>query len=84
MLGPGRAGGCPSSARLRVGTRPREAGHGGVVLQPIAAPSGSPPRCRAISCEYHYFWRSVMGKYLVGWVLGIPAVVLVIAYLFFN
>ncbi len=26
----------------------------------------------------------VMGKYLIGWVLGIPAIVLVIAYFFFR
>ena len=26
----------------------------------------------------------VMGKYLIGWVLGIPAIVLVIAYFFFH
>jgi len=25
-----------------------------------------------------------MGKYLIGWVLGIPAIVLVIAYFFFD
>jgi len=25
-----------------------------------------------------------MGKYLIGWLLGVPAVVLVLAYLFFN
>jgi hypothetical protein len=25
-----------------------------------------------------------MGKYVLGWVLGIPAVVLVVVYLFFN
>ena len=26
----------------------------------------------------------VMGKYLLGWVLGVPAIVLVIVYFFFN
>ena len=26
----------------------------------------------------------VMGKYLVAWLLGVPAVVVVVAYLFFN
>jgi hypothetical protein len=26
----------------------------------------------------------VMGKYLIGWMLGIPAIVLVIAYFFFG
>jgi hypothetical protein len=27
---------------------------------------------------------SVMGKYLVGWILGVPVIVLVIIYLIFN
>jgi len=25
-----------------------------------------------------------MGKYVIGWILGIPAVVLVVAYFFFH
>lgn len=29
-------------------------------------------------------WRIVMGKYLIGWVLGVPAIVLVVAYFFFH
>ena len=28
--------------------------------------------------------RSVMGKYVVGWLLGVPVVVLVIIYLFMH
>lgn len=28
--------------------------------------------------------EKIMGKYLVAWVLGVPAVVLAIAYLFFR
>jgi len=28
--------------------------------------------------------RLIMAKYLVGWLLGVPAVVLVILYLFFH
>jgi len=28
--------------------------------------------------------RNVMGKYLIGWLLGVPVIVLVIIYLFFN
>jgi len=28
--------------------------------------------------------RSVMGKYLVGWMLGIPVIVLVIVYFFVH
>jgi len=33
-------------------------------------------------CSLHR--EHVMGKYLIGWVLGIPAIVLVIAYFFFD
>jgi hypothetical protein len=28
--------------------------------------------------------RYLMGKYILGWILGVPAVVLVIAYFFFH
>jgi len=28
--------------------------------------------------------RNDMGKYLIGWVLGVPAIVLVILYFFFR
>lgn len=28
--------------------------------------------------------RSIMGKYVVGWILGVPVVVLVIIYMLFN
>jgi len=27
---------------------------------------------------------SIMGKYVLGWLLGVPVIVLVIVYLFFN
>ena len=29
-------------------------------------------------------WRDVMGKYLIGWVMGLPGIVLVILYFFFR
>lgn len=29
-------------------------------------------------------WRIKMGKYILGWILGVPAFVLVIIYLLFN
>ena len=29
-------------------------------------------------------WRIVMGKYVIGWILGVPAIVLVIAYFFVH
>jgi len=28
--------------------------------------------------------RNVMGKYVIGWILGVPMVVLVVAYFFFH
>jgi hypothetical protein len=28
--------------------------------------------------------ETVMGKYLIGWVLGVPAIVLVVVYFFFH
>lgn len=31
-----------------------------------------------------YLRRHVMGKYLIGWILGVPVFVLVIIYLIFN
>ncbi|MFG6455538.1 hypothetical protein [Roseateles sp. BYS96W] len=31
-----------------------------------------------------YFWRSLMGKYLLAWLLGVPGIVLVLIYLFFH
>lgn len=30
------------------------------------------------------FWRSLMGKYLLAWLLGVPGIVLVLIYLFFH
>ena len=30
------------------------------------------------------FWRIKMGKYVLGWLLGVPTIVLVILYLLFN
>jgi hypothetical protein len=29
-------------------------------------------------------WRIKMGKYVLGWLLGVPTIVLVILYLLFN
>jgi hypothetical protein len=28
--------------------------------------------------------ESIMGKYVIGWILGVPAIVLVVAYFFFH
>jgi hypothetical protein len=28
--------------------------------------------------------RTIMGKYVLGWILGVPTVVLVVAYLIFH
>jgi hypothetical protein len=29
-------------------------------------------------------WRDSMGKYLLAWLLGVPGIVLLLVYLFFN
>jgi hypothetical protein len=39
---------------------------------------GAPQPAFALSRDY------IMGKYLLAWILGIPAVVLVLIYLIFN
>ena len=39
-----------------------------------ASPAGTNPTAR----------RRIMGKYLIGWLLGVPAIVLVIIYFFFR
>jgi hypothetical protein len=45
----------------------------------ITAPTGSgAPRRRSVQGDI------VMGKYLVGWLLGVPVIVLVILYFFFH
>jgi hypothetical protein len=40
----------------------------------------------ALACSSHRHLNKghTMGKYLIGWLLGIPAIVLVILYLFFH
>jgi hypothetical protein len=37
--------------------------------------------CVAIQSIVNFFRRAIMGKYVLAWVLGIPAVVLVAVYL---
>jgi hypothetical protein len=32
----------------------------------------------------NHSWRIKMGKYFLGWLLGVPTIVLVILYLLFN
>jgi len=34
--------------------------------------------------RYRTQWSNIMGKYLIGWLLGVPAVVLVLLYLVFG
>ena len=29
-------------------------------------------------------WRIIMGKYVLGWLLGVPAIVLVVIYFFMH
>ena len=38
-----------------------------------------------VSSNINYFnGASIVGKYLLGWILGVPVIVLVIIYLLFN
>ncbi|MDB5727939.1 MAG: hypothetical protein JWQ00_1144 [Noviherbaspirillum sp.] len=34
-------------------------------------------------CTYH-FMEEIMGKYFIAWLLGVPAIVLVLLYFFFR
>ena len=38
----------------------------------------------ACLCKACLLTETHMGKYFIGWLLGIPAVVLIILYMFFN
>jgi hypothetical protein len=29
-------------------------------------------------------WRTIMGKYFLAWIMGVPAIVLVLLYFFFH
>ena len=33
---------------------------------------------------FNTHWRVVLGKYVIGWILDVPAIELVIAYFFFH
>lgn len=46
----------------------------------VGSPVPMQRRCPFIQC----FEEQVMGKYFLGWVLGVPAIVLVAIYLFMN
>jgi len=37
-----------------------------------------------VSVRWNELQEMNMGKYLIGWLLGIPAIVLVVLYLFFH
>jgi hypothetical protein len=44
-----------------------------------------PVVCRVFSAQGHGgFQENNLGKYLLGWIFGVPVVVLVIVYLIFN
>ena len=57
----------------------------GTVLRRTAQ-SAVRQRCRRLLCWPHLSQAKewVMGKYLIAWILGVPAFVLVIAYFFFH
>jgi hypothetical protein len=44
------------------------------------------PRRRAVTCTHriHPLKETVMGKYLIAWILGVPAFVLVLIYMFMH
>jgi hypothetical protein len=52
------------------------------------APTGAPFRLSYSSnhgiCRFHEFEEGDMGKYFIAWLLGVPAFVLVLIYLFFG
>ncbi len=56
---------------------------GAIVLQttPVSSACRSPDLG---PCSRYKLLESVMGKYLLGWVLGVPVIVLVLVYLFFR
>jgi len=43
-----------------------------------------PARSRLIRSNINLKEVSILGKYVLGWILGVPVLVLVIAYLIFN
>ena len=45
---------------------------------PVTYPVG------ALSSRHHNDKEDVMGKYFLGWLLGVPAIVLVLIYFFMN
>lgn len=55
------------------------------VLRPPLAPSASTSTERMPSLAHrHFLQETVMGKYLLAWLLGVPGIVLLLVYLFFN
>lgn len=34
--------------------------------------------------QYEFAMESIMGKYLIAWLLGVPAIVLVLVYVFMH
>jgi hypothetical protein len=42
------------------------------------------PSAMRIPCDINLSGASIMGKYVLGWFMGVPIVVLVIIYLIFN
>lgn len=54
-------------------------------LHRVAASSGCIRAGAALGLPYLNLQPEIiMGKYVLGWILGVPAVVLVIAYFFFH
>ncbi|HUH91953.1 MAG TPA: hypothetical protein VL742_02260 [Casimicrobiaceae bacterium] len=55
--------------------------YGGIGIAPIARPFA---RAHLVWLAIHIRGDQAMGKYVLAWLLGVPAVVLVIIYFFFH
>jgi hypothetical protein len=85
-----RISGCPLWRALRFGKRVCGAGPfnpgalraGRLVLHPDEHCSQEPGKSQHL-CSEHYL-ETQMGKYFIAWLLGVPALVLVVFYFFFR
>jgi hypothetical protein len=53
-------------------------------LRRVVASSWAGNRRNDLTCPHNTQLELVMGKYVIGWILGVPAIVLVVAYFFFR
>jgi hypothetical protein len=56
-----------------------------LLLQRFAVTPGYVPAEGDLRCALHQSQKEIiMGKYVLGWILGVPAIVLVVVYFFFR